>query len=101
MKYILSRIMILIIAIAAIYIVRYYVADHAAPDHKYGYIEGVIVFFRLLSILVITSIGIFSYEAYRFNKRGRIKERNNSLILIATVLLLLAIWGVCFLGLGL
>ena len=97
MKYIFTRISILILAIILIY----YISDYGGYYAKSAYdeIDGGILFFKLLFWLLIISLGVFFFEAYKFNKKGRAKERNRSLWLIFSVVLLVIIYLGYFLGL--
>jgi hypothetical protein len=70
--------------IAVIYFSSDYIGEHADPE--YGYMENTSSFFRLLFALIIISLSIFSYEAYKFYRQNRKKELNISLTLIALVL---------------
>ena len=85
MKYILIRITILILAIISINYISDYIGEEAHED--FGYLFATIWFYRFLFALAIISLCIFSYEAYRFNKKNCKKERNLSLFLVAIVLL--------------
>ena len=95
MKYILTRIIILTLVVITLNYISNFVSENAEPE--YGYMEGAITLFRLLFALGIISLCIFSYEAYRFNKQSKIRERNSSLTLISTILLLVVIFGRYFL----
>ena len=92
MKYIFTRIIILILLVVAVKYFSDSVAEHTEPA-EYGYMEGAKTFFTLLFALAIISTGIFSYEAYRFHRQKKIKDRNKSLILISSVLLLVLIFS--------
>lgn len=87
----------MILSVIAIYYVSDCIREYTTVDAGAFNFYGVIWFFRLLLILVVLSLGIFFYEAYTFNKQKRIKERNESLILIFLILLLGIVFGGYFL----
>lgn len=93
MKYLSIRITLLLLAIIIAYYISDYIQDHAkvaAGDYNF---EGVIAFFSFLSAIISVSLALFTYEAYRFHKRYKIKERNLSLGLIAAIVLLLLVFS--------
>lgn len=93
MKYLSIRIALLLLAIIIAYYISNYIQDHAqvaAGDYNF---EGVIAFFSFLSAIISISLGLFTYEAYRFHKRYKIKERNLSLGLIVAIILVTLIFS--------
>ena len=91
MKYILIRIALMTAAVIAIYYVSNYIAANAEPE--VGYMEGAIAFFRMTLAVAIIGLSVFTYEAYRFNRQHKIKERNHSLVLMVLMVLLLIVFG--------
>jgi membrane associated rhomboid family serine protease len=97
MNYIVKRVVLLILIVIAFYYISDYIQETAVVEPGDFNFEGVIAFFRMSLILVIVSLAIFGYEAYIFHKQGRKKERNVSLGLIISIVLLIAIFAGFFL----
>jgi len=83
--------------VIAVYFISDYIQDTAVVEPGDFNFEGVIAFFRMSLVLVIVSLGIFGYEAYTFHQRGKKKERNVSLSLIISIVLLVAVFAGFFL----
>ncbi|TRX38019.1 hypothetical protein FNW52_03715 [Flavobacterium sp. ZT3R18] len=93
MKYIFTRITILILGVVIIYYISVYSLEKARAEGRGFCNEGDVCFFRLILLLAIASIGVFSYELYKFNKQSKIKERNRSFVFIFSILLLVIVFG--------
>lgn len=90
MKYILRRISILILGLAIIFSISYFVEIKKREEIGGIYANAGDACFTVLTfILIIVSLSIFSYEAYQFNKQSKTKERNRSFILIFPILVFL------------
>lgn len=96
MKFIIKRIAMLILSLALIYSISDYVLKKARENGRGFSSEGDVCFTRLLLALAIISISVFSYEAYKFNKQSKIKERNRSFILVFSILILVIVFGEYF-----
>jgi hypothetical protein len=92
MKYILTRISILILGLVIIFSISYYVEIKAREEIGGIYANaGGGCFTVLIFILAIASLSVFSYEACQFNKQSKIEERNRSFVLIFPILVFLIV----------
>lgn len=89
MRYIIPRIVIL----ALIVILINTISDYVSEREEFGYMDAAILFFRLLLILLVTSLVLFVYETYQFKQRGKITSYRQGIFLIVLVSLTLLLFS--------
>ncbi|MCS4226140.1 hypothetical protein M2408_002244 [Sphingobacterium sp. BIGb0165] len=89
MRYTLTRIVILTLLVMLINLI----SDYVSEQEEFAYMDGVILFFRLLFILLGTSGVLFAYETYQFKQRGKTTSYRQGIFLIVLVSLILLLFS--------